>query len=145
METLFRGRFDVRVDDKGRFRMPTALRNSHSPKDTKNNQLLVTNNLVQGQRCLDIYTQSAWLRLENRIARLPNLKAEVQAFQRFYLSGAQLMEYDKNGRVLMPPSLRKYARASLSLRIDSKPNSGPIRAPLYKASFKTPIVNLKIQ
>ena len=51
----------------------------------------------------------SWKKLENRIARLPSLKPEVQIFQRFYLSGAQEVEYDGQGRLLLSPTSRKYA------------------------------------
>lgn len=105
MDTWFRGRFEIRIDDKGRVRMPSLLRSTHS----RDQNIVITTNLVEGQKCLDIYTLASWDKLEKRIAKLPSLKKEVQAFQRFYLSGAQTLEYDSHGRVLVPPSLRKYA------------------------------------
>lgn len=105
MQVWFRGRFEIRIDEKGRLRMPTALRETHS----KDSQIVITNGLFRGQHCLDAYTLSAWEKLENRISKLSSLKTEVQIFQRFYLSGAQESDYDKQGRILLPPALRKYA------------------------------------
>jgi MraZ protein len=103
METLFRGRFEIKTDEKGRLRIPTLLRTS------RDHGLVITNNLFQGQKCLDLYTLTGWEKLEKRISKLPSLKAEVQAFQRFYMSGAQTLEFDTQGRILIPPTLRKYA------------------------------------
>lgn len=40
---------------------------------------------------------------------MSSLKADVQAFQRFYLSGGQVLDVDAQGRVNIPQSLRKYA------------------------------------
>lgn len=40
---------------------------------------------------------------------MSSLKADVQAFQRFYLSGGQVLDVDTQGRVNIPQSLRKYA------------------------------------
>ena len=47
--------------------------------------------------------------LERRISKLSSLKTDVQAFQRFYLSGGQVVDVDAQGRVSIPQSLRKFA------------------------------------
>ncbi len=111
MNTWFRGRFEIRIDEKGRLRMPSVLRNTHS----KDNQVVITNGQFRGQRCLDLYTLDSWKKLENRIAKLPSLKTEVQIFQRFYLSGAQETVYDGNGRILLTLSARKYANLDTNI------------------------------
>jgi len=103
----FRGRFEIKVDPKFRLTLPAAFRevlgsHSHSP-------MVITNSQYQGKRCLDVYPFSEWKKLETRIAKLPQLKVEVQNFQRFYLSGGHPIEADSNGRVLVPPTLRSYA------------------------------------
>lgn len=107
--------------------MPSVLRNTH----TKDDQVVITNGQFNGQRCLDLYTLESWKKLENRIAKLPSLKTEVQIFQRFYLSGAQETEYDGQGRLLLSPTARKYASLDTNIvlvgmgekiEIWSKPN-----------------------
>lgn len=72
--------------------------------------MVVTNSQYQGKKCLDVYPLAHWKKLEDRIARLPQLKIEVQNFQRFYLSGGHNISSDAQGRVLIPPSLRTYAQ-----------------------------------
>jgi MraZ protein len=101
MSAPFRGRFDIKIDDKFRFILPAAYRGSA--------RLVVTNSQFQNKRCLDVYTWVEWQKLESRIAKLPPLKAEVQSFQRFYLSGGHPLEVDGQNRLLIPPSLRQYA------------------------------------
>ena len=38
-----------------------------------------------------------------------DLEAKVRKIKRFFISGAQEMEPDKQGRMLVPPTLREYA------------------------------------
>ncbi|CAN5456117.1 division/cell wall cluster transcriptional repressor MraZ [soil metagenome] len=97
----FRGRFEVKLDPKGRLSLPPALRIS--------NQLVVTNHRVGGRNALHVYTLQEWEKLESRIARLPSLDAAVQTFERFYLSGGQVVELDGQGRMLLPSGLRRFA------------------------------------
>lgn len=105
MSVKFRGRFEVRIDDKGRMRMPATLKNTH----IKDNQVVITNGQFQGLKCLDLFTLKSWEKLEDKISEFSTLDRHVQNFQRFYLSGAQAVDYDSSGRLLLPPQLRKYA------------------------------------
>jgi MraZ protein len=104
---MFRGRFDLKRDEKGRINFPNSFR--AGLENNKDQQLVITNGYSKGFKYLDVYTSSAWKILENKISKLPSLKTEVQAFQRFYLSGGQELQLDKNNRILIPLSLRDYA------------------------------------
>ncbi|MES2768611.1 MAG: division/cell wall cluster transcriptional repressor MraZ [Bdellovibrionota bacterium] len=107
---VFKGRFDQKLDEKGRLILPNSFRGQDS-KDLQlgSQQLVVTNGFSKGFKYLDVYPASKWKILENKISKLSSLKAEVQAFQRFYLSGGQPLDLDKNNRILIPMSLRNYA------------------------------------
>lgn len=98
----FRGRFDVKIDPKGRLSLPPALRLSA--------RLVVTNHRLGGRNALHVYTLEAWQKLEMRIQRLSPLDASVQAFERFYISGGQIVELDGQGRMLLPSGLRRFAQ-----------------------------------
>src|SRR5690606_27228849 len=102
---VFRGRHHIKIDPKGRLSFPSDLR---AHLDT-NRQVVVTNGLVDKKRCLDLYTQKAWRKLEGRIDRLPSLNKNVQAFNRFYLASGQSCELDRQARLLIPQVLRSYA------------------------------------
>ena len=43
------------------------------------------------------------------------MRSEVQAFNRFYLSGGQVIDVDAQSRVLVPQSLRKFADLGLQV------------------------------
>lgn len=106
MTEPFRGRFEIKVDPKYRMTLPASFRDSLGAR--KNQRLVITNGLYQGHNCLDAYSFTQWTQLEKKIAKLPQLKIEVQNFQRFYLSGGQVVEVDGHGRILIPPTLRQY-------------------------------------
>ncbi len=97
----FRGRFEVKVDPKGRLSLPPSLRLSSS--------LVVTNHRLSGRNALHVYTLKEWERLEARVSAISALEPSVQAFIRFYVSGGQVVELDGQGRLLLPAGLRKFA------------------------------------
>lgn len=108
---MFKGRFDQKLDEKGRLSLPNSFRANQSSKDLQlvPHQFVMTNGFSKGFKYLDVYPASKWKNLEQKISKLSSLKAEVQAFQRFYLSGGQPLDPDKNNRILIPMSLRNYA------------------------------------
>lgn len=108
----FRGRFEIKLDPKGRLTLPPAYR---TILPAKNPELIVTNSRYRGKSCLHVYTLAEWEKLERRISKMSSLKAEVQAFSRFYLSGGQVVEVDAQNRILVPQSLRRFANLEAQL------------------------------
>ncbi len=106
MVNLFRGRFEAKVDQKSRVALAAGLRQSLPEDDLR---LVITNTQYKKQNALDVYSYAAWLELEERMNTLPKLNAKVQAFRRFYLSAAQVVEPDAQNRFLIPKSLKDYA------------------------------------
>lgn len=104
MDQKFRGRFEATIDQKGRLLLPSSLRDV-----LKDLPLVLTNSQYQKSRCLDGYSLVAWEHLEKKISTMSPLKVEIQAFQRFYLANAQVLNPDNQNRVLIPKNLREYA------------------------------------
>lgn len=100
---MFRGRFEYTIDAKGRLSIPAKFRevlnNHYDPR------LIVTN--FDG--CLWAYPVAEWVELENKVGSLPQFMDEVKALQRVFISAANECSIDKQGRVLVPPSLKSYA------------------------------------
>ena len=105
MERELRGRYQVKLDAKGRLSLPAALKEIFS-----DSTFVLTNSQFQGGRCLDVYLDDEWSSLEEKIAKMSPLKKEVQAFQRFYIAGGQAVQGDSQGRLLVPRGLREYAQ-----------------------------------
>ena len=102
----FRGRFEIRLDPKGRVSLPPAFRQLLTGPHP---ELIITNSRYRGKSCLHAYTLHEWEKLERRIAKHSGLRTEIQAFSRFYLSGGQSVEVDAQNRILVPQGLRKFS------------------------------------
>jgi MraZ protein len=101
---MFRGRYPYAVDTKGRLSIPSKFREVLSA-DFHDERLVVTN----FDNCLWAYPVAEWVKIEEKVAALPQFKDEVKALQRFFISAATECPIDKAGRILLPPTLRDYA------------------------------------
>lgn len=96
---MFMGEYRHTIDDKGRLTIPSKIR------EELQEEFIVTRGL---DNCLFIYTQEEWNRIINKYKELPNTK-DARNFMRFFLSGATLSSFDKQGRVNIPLPLITYA------------------------------------
>ncbi|MBM4286535.1 MAG: division/cell wall cluster transcriptional repressor MraZ [Deltaproteobacteria bacterium] len=101
---MFRGRFYHVMDDKGRITIPPRYREILTERQDRH--LIVTN--LDGY--LIAFPQSEWEGIEQRLSQLSILQKEFRSFQRFFVSGASECPLDRQGRILLPPSLREYAK-----------------------------------
>jgi MraZ protein len=105
MGMMFRGQFEHAIDAKGRTSFPSRFRDVLAAGDDL--RLVLTRAVFD--RCLHLYPLRGWEELEAKIADMPQFDANVVAFRRMYLSAAVECELDKQGRILVPPSLREHA------------------------------------
>jgi len=100
---MFRGRSIHTLDAKGRIRIPTRFRDILK---TRYEDRFVITNL---DRCLVAYPLQEWEIIEEKLGSLSLVRQDVKAFQRFFISGATECTFDKQGRVLIPQTLREHA------------------------------------
>ncbi len=100
---MFRGRFEHTIDPKGRVSIPSKFREILTKKYDE--RLVVTN--FDG--CLVAYPYEEWAQLEEKASSLSMVKKETRAFMRFFYSSAIECTLDKQGRILIPQTLREYA------------------------------------
>ncbi len=100
---MFRGRFEHTIDAKGRVSLPVKFREIIFGR--YGGSLIITN----FDRCICAYPLKEWEIIEEKLSKLSILKEEVRSFQRFFISGATEVSIDKQGRILIPPTLREYA------------------------------------
>ncbi len=100
---MFRGRFENTIDVKGRISVPSKFREVLS---TNYDERLILTNF---DHCLWAYPVKEWQKIEEKVSALPQFKPEVRALQRAFISAATECPLDKQGRILIPPSLREYA------------------------------------
>ena len=101
------------VDPKGRVSVPARFRDLILASNE--DRVMITNFRAEKTPCLDIYPYPAWLRLEESVAQQPQFDPKVQAFTLYYISSAQECQVDKQGRILLPPILRSYAKLGESV------------------------------
>ncbi len=100
----FRGRYEYSLDTKGRLNIPAKFREIMVHE--YNSELVITTAL---EGCLDCFPLAIWTKVEEKLNALPSSRIEVKRFKRFYISGAVECSLDKQGRVLLPPTLRNWA------------------------------------
>ena len=104
---MFRGTFEHTIDDKGRVSVPVRFREVLRGND--DDRVVITNFFIGTARCLDVYTHADWKELEQRLQEKPQFDPRVVRFQNYYIAGAHDCAIDKQGRILLPPTLREYA------------------------------------
>lgn len=97
---MFIGEYQHTIDLKGRMAVPVKMRAKLS------DGAVVTKGL---DACLFIYPKNEWEKLAEKLSNLPISDTKARAFSRMMLAGAMEVEFDKQGRVLLPGYLRTYA------------------------------------
>ncbi len=102
---LLTGEYNNTIDEKGRVSFPAKLR-----AELNQNVLIATRGL---DRCLWLFTPDEWDLLKNRLMSSASLFNEKNRMVlRRFIAPAQEVEFDKNGRLSIPQSLREYAGLS---------------------------------
>lgn len=97
---MFMGEYNHSIDPKGRLIVPAKFRESLG------DEFVVTQGL---DGCLFVYPDEEWKAFEEKLKTLPMANKNARKFVRFFLAGAAQVEIDKQGRILLPASLRKFA------------------------------------
>ena len=97
---MFIGEYNHNLDEKGRLAVPVKFRN-----DLKKGAVVTTG--LDG--CLFLYTMDEWKILAEKLSKLPISQSGTRAFARLMLAGAMDVQVDKQGRIIIPDYLRKYA------------------------------------
>ncbi len=94
------GGYDHSVDKKGRLAIPSKLR------DELGENFMICRG-IYGKRCICVYPIGEWEKLVEKISQLPSARSSV--VKRFLYDGAFNVEFDSQGRILIPASLREFA------------------------------------
>ena len=97
---MFTGEYRHTIDDKGRIAVPARFRGE-----------LVGTTFVSRwiDGCLAIFPRGEWDTLAGKVGALALTDASARNFSRFLFSGAFEIELDRQGRAVVPTSLREFA------------------------------------
>jgi len=91
------------MDDKGRLPLPVRLREKLSEAGEARLVLASWDGGIQG------FTGSRWRKMERRFAGVSLFDRSSRAFLHAYVASAAEVEPDAQGRILVPPPLRRQA------------------------------------
>ena len=102
---MFMGEYSPALDDKGRVAIPVKLRKAFGEENLIE-KLLVTHGF---DRCLMAFRENEWDVFVEKLMKLPQSDPKNRMAVRFIVGGASECELDKQGRMLIPSNLLKYA------------------------------------
>ena len=100
MIDVFMSEYNHTVDAKGRLIIPSKFR------EILGDEFVISKGM---DGCLFVYANDDWKAFEEKLTSLPLINKEARQFARFFLAGAAQVEVDKQGRILLPASLRSFA------------------------------------
>ena len=97
---MFMGEYSHTIDTKGRLIIPSKFR------EELGETFVVTKGL---DGCLFVFSDEEWKAFEIKLKSLPFTNKNARQFARFFVAGATPCELDKQGRILLPATLREFA------------------------------------
>lgn len=97
---MFMGEYHHSIDDKGRLIIPSKFR------EELGDDFVITRGI---ENCLYAYSKNSWQKIVAQLETLPFTKKDAREFVRFFLSGATVLEFDKQGRTNITSPLITYA------------------------------------
>ena len=105
---MFLGTYEPKLDDKGRVILPARFR-----EDMEGGIVL-----TRGQEhCIYAFPAQEFEQMTVELRRAPLSSKQARDYIRVLLSGAYKEVPDKQGRITLPPDLRKYAGLDLELTV----------------------------
>lgn len=115
---MFRGVNTLNLDAKGRMAMPSKYRERLLTQC--NGQMVIT--VDRSDACLLLYPLPEWEDIERKLVRLGNLNPQARRLQRLLIGHATEVELDANGRILIPPPLREFAKLDKRVALTGQGN-----------------------
>ena len=109
---MFYGEFEHSIDRKGRLILPAKFR--EIAKNQFVEKFFVTRGL---DKCLFMFAEEEWRSQENKFKTMSFTKQQSRTFNRLLFSGAVDVNFDKQGRILLPQYLKDFAEIKRDVMI----------------------------
>lgn len=113
----FIGEYELTIDAKGRFLLPASFR-KQLPEGAEP-VFVVSRGFEQ---CLNLYTMDEWNVLSEKINKLNDFNPKVRDFKRLLLNGANVVESDTAGRLLLTKTLLEHAGITKEMVLTAQGN-----------------------
>ncbi len=101
---LFLGEYDHALDDRGRITLPAKLRQEVDEREVV---------LARGfDPCIFGFDKGSWEKEAAKHLEAPVTDEKARNLRRYLFAGAQKVEIDKLGRILLPAQLKEYAKVA---------------------------------
>ena len=109
---MFYGEFEHAMDRKGRLILPAKFR------EVAKNQFVEKFFVTRGlDKCLFMFAEEEWRSQENKFKTMSFTKLQSRTFNRLLFSGAVDVNFDKQGRILLPQYLKDFAEIKKEVMI----------------------------
>jgi len=102
---MFRGSHLTRLDDKGRLKMPAEYKRLADEKYSSTKFYITS----RDGKSAFVYPIQEWEAIERKLVALPSLNASKQKLLKLTSYYGQEVEFDNQGRLLLPAVLRESA------------------------------------
>lgn len=113
----FIGEYELNIDAKGRFLLPSGFRKQLAAGADA--QFVVSRGFEQ---CLNLYPMDEWNLLSEKINKLNDFNPKVRDFKRLFLNGANIVESDTAGRLLLSKALLDHAKINKEIIVTAQGN-----------------------
>ncbi len=110
--STFKGQFRYTLDKKGRINIPAKFRKAISPD--ANEKFVITRGL---EDCIYAYPLDEWNKIEEKLRQLSTNQKDNRLFIRMTTSYASESQFDKQGRIAIPPYLIDLAKIKKDILI----------------------------
>ena len=100
----FAGEYSNILDSKNRVNIPAKFRKALDPINDRT--FVITRGF---DRCLTLYPIQEWNIVEQQLASLSSIRNRNREFVRSIVRFASYVQYDRQGRIIIPDNLKLYA------------------------------------
>ena len=108
----FSGEYSNTLDLKNRVNIPSKFRKALEPVNDRT--FVITRGF---DPCLTLYPISEWNIVEQQLASLSSIRNRNREFVRSIVRYASYVQYDKQGRIVIPDNLKDYANIDREVSI----------------------------